>query len=160
MTPRIETLSPKKLVGKHLTMTLATNPIKTAELWRSFMPHRNEVKNQVGTDLISMQVYEEGLEYLSVTPTTEFEKWAATEVSEIEDLPAGMEVFELEGGKYAVFTHKGLPSDFPKTWKAIFVDWLPSSGFQLDHRPHFELLPAGYSPVDPNAEEEVWIPVR
>ena len=30
----------------------------------------------------------------------------------------------------------------------------------LDDREHIELLPEGYNPVDPEAEEQVWISVR
>jgi AraC family transcriptional regulator len=35
MTPRIEKLDDKKLIGKRQTMSLANN--KTGELWKSFM---------------------------------------------------------------------------------------------------------------------------
>ena len=44
--------------------------------------------------------------------------------------------------------------------KHIFGRWLPQSEYELDDREHFELLPEGYSPVDPEAEEEVWIPIK
>ncbi|WP_419659877.1 GyrI-like domain-containing protein [Desulfosarcina variabilis] len=42
----------------------------------------------------------------------------------------------------------------------IFGQWLPNASYSLDNREHFEILPAGYSPVDPNATEEIWVPVK
>ncbi len=71
----------------------------------------------------------------------------------------GMESYELEGGLYAVFTHLGPATDL-STVMYIFQDWLPLSDYVLDDREHFEVLPQGYKPTDPNAREEFWIPVR
>jgi AraC family transcriptional regulator len=42
----------------------------------------------------------------------------------------------------------------------IFTRWLPASGYQLDNRPHFEILGDKYKNNDPESEEEIWIPVR
>ena len=50
-------------------------------------------------------------------------------------------------------------STFQKTIQYIFLDWLPKSEFQVDHRPHFEKLGDKYNPTDPNSEEEVFIPI-
>jgi AraC family transcriptional regulator len=72
-------------------------------------------------------------------------------------VPEGMEVFELKGGMYAVFVHQG--SD-PTIFDHIYGEWLPSSDFELDDRPHFEVLDAQYRHSDPEASEEIWIPVR
>lgn len=55
MIPAIKVLIEKKLVGRHLSMSLAQN--KTHELWKSFMPDLKTIKNRLGTELISMQVY-------------------------------------------------------------------------------------------------------
>ena len=57
MESRIELLKPKKLVGIHMEMSLSNN--KTSELWQRFMPRRNEVKNRLTPDFISMQKYDE-----------------------------------------------------------------------------------------------------
>ncbi|MEP1984886.1 MAG: GyrI-like domain-containing protein, partial [Maribacter dokdonensis] len=39
-------------------------------------------------------------------------------------------------------------------------EWIPNSEYQLDGRPHFEVLGAKYKNNDPNSEEEVWIPIK
>jgi AraC family transcriptional regulator len=72
-------------------------------------------------------------------------------------IPEGMEVFELKGGMYAVFAHRG---GDPAIFDHIYGEWLPASDFDLDNRPHFEVLDAQYRHSDPEASEEIWIPVR
>lgn len=158
LTPRIETIPEKKLVGKCLKMSLSDN--RTAELWRNFMPRRKEILNALTTDLISMQVYDESLNFKDFTPDTEFVKWAVVEVSDFTHVPDGMETYTLSGGMYAVFTYVGLPGDFAPTFHYIFGEWLPRSEYEVDNREHFELLGKKYKNNDPNSEEEIWIPIR
>lgn len=157
MIPRIERLAEKKLAGKHLIMSLADN--KTGILWQSFMPRRSEISNSVGKDLYSLQLYP--LTYfLNFNPATMFEKWAAVEVSSFDNLPVDIDTLTIPPGLYAVFIHIGGPATGPKTFQQIFGNWLPSSGYTLDNRPHFELLGAKYKNDDPASEEEIWIPVK
>jgi len=75
-------------------------------------------------------------------------------------MPDGMRQYSLTGGKFAVFLHKGPASDYAKSMQYIVGEWLPNSGSELDQRKHFEILPQGYDPVDPDAKEEIWIPIR
>ncbi len=140
-----------------MEMSLSMN--KTSELWQSFMPRRREVKNRSNSDFISMQVYDKNLNGL-FSPNTLFKKWAVVEVSSYADIPDSLESYSLNGGKYVVFIHNGPASEFPKTMQYIFESWLPQSEYELDNREHFEILPEGYSPVDPKAREEVWIPIK
>ena len=155
---RIETLSPKKLVGKTLQMTLAQD--QTPQLWGSFMPHRKEVMHRVGADFFSIQVYDPSLDFASFGPQTIFTKCAMVEVSEFENIPEGMETHTMKGGLYAVFVHRGPVHSFPKTMQYIFGSWLPQSEYELDQREHFELLGEKYNPTSAESEEEVWIPIR
>jgi len=37
----------------------------------------------------------------------------------------------------------------------IFSDWLPKSDYELDEKPHFEILGEKYKNDDPNSEEEI-----
>lgn len=131
---------------------------KTGELWRSFMPGRKEISNAISADLISMQIYDPSY-FNPFSPEREFEKWAAVEVSDFHNIPEGMESFILTSGLYAVFIHKGSSSD-NSTFQYIFTRWLPSSGYVLDERPHFELLGEKYKNNDPDSEEEIWIPIK
>ena len=155
MEPRIEIVGLKKLIGIRMEMSLSDN--KTGELWQKFMSRRIEVRNRVTADYISMQNYGDDWNF---SPTKIFEKWATVEVSSFAEVPAKMETYLLQGGKYAVFIHRGLASEAPKTMQYIFREWLPQSEFTLDYREHFEILPDGYNPTAPQAEEEIWIPIK
>ena len=77
MEPEIRISAEKKLVGKHLTLTLAND--RTYELWSSFMPRRKEIRNSLTTDLISMQVYDKSTSFAGFTQDTPFEKWDVVE---------------------------------------------------------------------------------
>ena len=156
MTPRIENLTEKKLIGKRLSMSLVNN--RTGELWQSFMPKRREITNTVSNDLISMQVYKP-THFEDFKPTNEFEKWATVEVTNFENVPTDIETFLLAGGLYAVFDYKGSSGD-PSIFQYIFGTWLPGSEYFLDNRPHFELLGDKYKNNDPTSEEEIWIPIK
>lgn len=157
MIPTIQTIPEKKLIGKHITMSLINN--KTFELWKSFMPVRSKVKDIVSTDLYSMQVYREDY-FKDFNPAAEFEKWAALEVLTFKNVPEGMETYVLPGGKYAVFHYIGNPENGAVVFGYIFKEWLPNSSYELDNRPHFEILGDKYKNGDPNSEEEIWIPIR
>jgi AraC family transcriptional regulator len=154
---RIEKIEPKYLIGMNMTMSLSDN--KTPELWQNFMPRRSEVIGRKNNDFISMQVYDKHEKNL-FSPSTLFTKWAVVEVNDGAKVADGMESYYLVGGLYVVFIHNGTVTEFPKTMKCIFESWFPQSEYELDNREHFEVLPETYQPMDPNAREEVWLPIK
>jgi AraC family transcriptional regulator len=158
VNPGIVKIEPKKLIGMSLKMSLKND--RTPELWKKFMLRRNEIINPINNDLICMQIYDKNLNFNDFTPETIYEKWAVREVNEIIDVPYEMESFILDGGLYAVFDYKGLPSEFASTWIKIYKVWLPNSEYELDQRPHFDLLGAKYKNNDPDSEEEIWVPIK
>ncbi len=156
MTPKIVILNEKKLIGISLTMSLSDN--KTGLLWSRFMPHRKAIQNVVSNDLLSIQKYPDRY-FENFDPATTFEKWAAVEVSDFETIPDTMQPLLLEEGTYAVFDYKGSGSD-NRIFEYIFGTWLPHSEYELDKRPHFEVLGEKYKNNDPDSEEEIWIPIK
>lgn len=157
MAYRIESIWSRKLTGVKLKMSYINN--RTGELWHTFMMRRKEIQHTIGNDLYSMQIYSPNY-FDQFNPNNEFVKWAAIEVTDFKNTPSGFETFELPGGVYAVFLHKGSANTGAKTFQYIFQEWLPSSGYRLDNRPHFELLGEKYKNNDPSSEEEFWIPVQ
>ena len=153
--PTIVTIPAIHLIGYNRTMSFSNN--LTFELWSSFMPRRKEILNAIGADLYCIQEYQAGVQFSN---DTEFVKWAAVPVPHFEELPKEMHTITIPEGMYAVFTYKGLPSDFAATFNYIFFEWLPNSIYQLDHRPHFEILGSKYKNNDPSSEEDVYIPVK
>src|SRR6187402_1338816 len=156
-TPKIILNPAKKLVGMRLTMSFADN--KTPELWRSFMPRRKEIGNVLNTDLYSVQLYSPSF-FSAFNPVAAFDKWAAVEVADFSGVGDGMETLVIPPGLYAVFIYKGMPAAAESFFTAIFREWLPASAYELDDRPHFEILGDKYLNNDASSEEEVWIPIR
>lgn len=153
--PKLVTLPQTHLVGMNATMSRSDD--QTPDLWRSFMPRRKEIDHRTNQNFISMQIYPGGPSQIS-DPQATFTKWAAVEVAPSGDTPQGMQRYELGGGLYAVFHHQGPATDL-STIMFIFQTWLPASDYRLDDREHFEVLPESYQPLDPNAFEDIWIPV-
>jgi AraC family transcriptional regulator len=156
MTPRIETCNKNKLVGLRMSMSMAD--FKVGELWKRFGPVQKDIKNRKNTDVISLAVYPP--EYFSnFKPDRAFEKWSAVEVSSFDEVPEGLEKFELPSGLYAVFDYRGSGTD-QSVFQYILGEWLPASEYRLDDRPHFEVLGERYRNNDPESEEEIWIPIK
>jgi AraC family transcriptional regulator len=153
--PRIETLSPRILVGMRMAMSMVTD--RTSELWRSFRPRMGAVPGRVSDGSVALRSYRAATDVFD--PEAVFERWAGVEVSGHEDVPEGLEIYRISGGLYAVFQHRGPARDL-RPFRFFFQEWLPESTFDVDLRPHFELLPASYDPWSPAATEECFIPVR
>jgi len=158
LIPKIVTIKPKILVGINQKMSLTNNT--TAQLWQKFMPMRKLIKQTVGNDLYSLQQYNGVLSLSTFSPDNTFTKWAAVEVEHGNDIPENMEALTLAGGLYAVFLYKGLPANYAATFRYIFGTWFPQSDYEVDDRPHFEVLGEKYSNTSPESEEEIWIPIK
>ena len=126
-----------------------------------FRQKQENILHRVGTESYSVEIFEPGFEMMNFTPLTPFEKWAAVKVSEADNLPEGFEVLTIPEGNYARFIYKGLHAHYPAFAQYIFGEWLPDSGYQLDDRPHFEVMGENYfGPMNPDSEEEIWIPIK
>lgn len=123
------------------------------------MSRKSEIINSANSNIYSIEEYPTGF-MDSFNPNREYTKWAALEVSDIKDLAKSMKSFESPAGLYAVFIHKGTAQEGVKVYQKIFHEWLPSSDFILDDRPHFAIMKSDYRPDDPYAEEEILIPVK
>jgi AraC family transcriptional regulator len=58
-----------------------------------------------------------------------------------------------------VFHYKGLSTD-TSIFQYIFGTYLPASEYELDQRPHFEILGDKYKNMDTESEEDIYIPIR
>ena len=159
MTPKIVNIEDRKIIGVCLTTTLSAND--TSVLWRNFMARHKEVSNRIGSHFYSLQKYPLDINAEKFTPKTEFERWAAVEVSSFDSVPHEMQKSVIEAGTYAVFIHKGPAAQFAETFNYIHTTWLPKSIYEIDDRSHFELLgDTYYGPYNPESEEEIWLPVK
>ncbi|PQJ12144.1 GyrI-like domain-containing protein [Flavipsychrobacter stenotrophus] len=157
MKPEIVTLADKKVVGIHISTTIAEN--RTAELWRTFMPRRKEIVNAVNADFYSLQFFDPSADFTTFNQFSVFDKWAAVEVSDFEQVPSAMDSCVLHG-LYAVFPYKGMPQAVDPTLQYIYGAWLPASAYVLDNRAHFAVMGSKYKNNDPDSEEDLWIPIK
>ncbi len=155
---RIVDISDKILIGKKIKMSLTND--RTSVLWKSFKSQLFMIENRVDTSFYSIQIYSPDLNFKEFNSNIIFENWAAVEVIDHFEIPDGMESLIIKEGQYAVFTYYGTAKDAFKTTQYIFEVWLPGSKFQLDVRPHFQLMESDYRPNDSNAKETFWVPVN
>ncbi|MBZ4034372.1 GyrI-like domain-containing protein [Flavobacterium sp. 17A] len=157
MQPLIKTLNEKKLIGHSIEMSFIEN--KTFQLWNGFMPKRKEINNLVNSNLYSLEVYPENY-FDNFDPKNNFQKWAAVEVPDFENVIEEMKPLLIPSGLYAVFLHLGPATEAHKTYNYIFAEWLPNSEYVVDERPHFAVMNEKYKKDDPTSEEEIWIPIK
>ena len=84
---RTEIIKEKKLIGKHTRMSFANNT--TFDLWRSLMPRRKEITNNINSELISLEVFDDVSFFSAFNPNTEFNKWACIEVKDYNIVKGG-----------------------------------------------------------------------
>lgn len=138
-----------------IQMSLTNN--QNFKLFNRFMPRRDEIEEAVNGQVLDLREYPEDY-FDAFDPEIPFTKWALREVRDFGTVPEGMEEFELQGGSYAVFQHKGSSKD-SDAFAHIFRNWLPQSGFSLDQRPHFEVLGAKFQWDSSNSQQQIWIPI-
>lgn len=157
--PEILEIDTKKLVGIKVSTSLADD--KTSLLWKRFMQYKEAIMNTVNDELYSVQFYNEQFIQGEFDSQSVFEKGAAMEVKDYAEIPKGLQEMKIEAGLYAVFIHQGTSKEFAETAKTIFEQWIPNSKYQLDDRPHFEVLGKEYKgPDDPGSKEKIYIPIK
>lgn len=151
-------ISEKVLVGKKVKMSLVND--KTFVLWKNFKSQISRIKNRVDNKFYSIQLYSSDLDFKDFNSDTIFENCAAVEIYDSSEILEGMELFNITKGKYAVFTYMGIAAEAVKITRYIYEEWLPNSNFQLDNRPHFQVMDSNYKPDDPKAKETFWVPIQ
>lgn len=157
IAPKFITCEEKKLVGKKISTSLSEN--RTAELWRSFMPLRSRLGQRSKKELYSVEIYDPG--YFNLfSPAALFEKWAAVEMQQPDDMPEGLETLIIPQGLYAVFHSRGNYAQGRALLQYIFMSWLPASEYMPDERPHLAVMGDKYKGDTEDSEEDFWIPVK
>lgn len=156
ITHRTAYLNETRVLGLSMVLSLDNNT--TAALWQAFMPRLAEIEGRLNDDLLSLAIYPARY-FEDFDFATPFDKLAAVEVGKSAEIPVGLSEFILPAGLYVVFDYVGSSND-NNIFQYIFAHWLPASPYELDDRPHFEVLGANYKNDDPDSEEEIWIPVR
>lgn len=152
MNPNIKTCSEIKVIG--LSSKIKMNELhKIVALWKQFMPRKHEIENLASEELIALQIYSD---FNNLEEPLDI--WACAEVVSLEKMPQNMKSFTIPSGKYAVFVHKGM--DASLTYQNIMTKWLPTSGYEIDDRPHFQVMGEKYKNGSLDSEEDFYVPVR
>lgn len=95
----------------------------------------------------------------SDSDTKQIDYWIAT-AHEGNDIPAGFSKLEIPASTWAIFeVHGAMPHAMQNTWKQIFSEWFPSSGYRLAGTPELEVYSDGDA-SHPDYYSEIWIPVK
>ena len=87
--------------------------------------------------------------------------WVAVATSKDLKTPEGMAKLRVAGSTYVKVTYRGLAHHFGPFAARLYGELIPASGYTVDNsRPHFEFLPEDYRPDDPEATEDVYVPVH
>ena len=147
MSPEIIFIPPTTFVGIQRNISITEND--TVEIFREFMPRRNEVKNRSDKKIIDLRIYNKDY-FNAFNPQNTFTKWACVRVSQAINLPHRMECYSMTGGQYAKFSAPEKASNPSEIFQFIFQEWIPGSHYLLDDRPHFDILseekPRGAAP--------------
>ena len=90
-----------------------------------------------------------------------FDYWIADLYQPMEDIPDGLETYQVPGGLWAVFTCRGpLPQALQSVNTQVWTEWLPSlKGYKLAGSYNLEV----YTPLkeDPNDNVAyIWVPLK
>lgn len=119
--------------------------------WQHFLPHLGNIPGQVGDTAYGVCCNPDG--------TGNFDYIAGVEVANFDDLPSEFSRVRIPAQRYAVFTHRDHVSRMRATVYTIWNKWLPSSGYEHEDAPNFEL----YSRFDPRTGLgviEIWLPIK
>jgi AraC family transcriptional regulator len=122
------------------------------QLWQALGPHTGEIEN-LADDTAAY-----GISANMDMETGEFDYVAGFEVSSAEVVPEGMIVFEVPGGRYAVFSTT-LPK-IGETFDQAYHTWLPQAGHEPRGGPEFELYDERFDPQDPGSVFQLYIPIK
>jgi AraC family transcriptional regulator len=95
----------------------------------------------------------------------EFSYLIGMEAEHFGGVPDDLVCREFMGAEYAVFTTpKVAPEQFApsiqSTWKAVFEEWFPHSGYEHAGTPEFELYDERCHPGQPEVQMDIYIPVK
>lgn len=84
-------------------------------------------------------------------------------VDEVDAVPDGMVVKQIPPATYAVFTHCGplfgVEHDLAATYRFIYQEWMPTSGYRRAPTQSFELMDERFAFGQEQSEMAIYVPV-
>ncbi len=162
MDPTLQELPSRLVVGLGAKFISVLSPKANnfeviPKLWNEFVGRLHEISHRVDKNALGcVFCAKEGQESLP----GELYYLACVEVSEVADIPAGMEWLTIPAGAHAVFVHNGKLDTLCKTMAHIHGVWLPNSGRQWrQEAPEVEIYDDKFDPGSDDSELRICIPV-
>ncbi|HOU83577.1 MAG TPA: AraC family transcriptional regulator [Spirochaetota bacterium] len=158
LSPTIKEIGEIKLAGISI-FTKDKNEIK--EAWRIFLKSIGKIRNcsffseacsnhGFGLECYNDDFFESG----------KFFYMPSVQIDSFDDLPVEMSLKIIPPSKYAVFTHKGIPSAISETITAAYEKWIPESGYKADRSYDFEFYDDRFKPDSEDSEIDIYIPIK
>ncbi|MCL2428602.1 MAG: AraC family transcriptional regulator [Alphaproteobacteria bacterium] len=119
-------------------------------LWQSFGPHIGAIPGEVPGVAYGVCYNTDG---------DSFDYLCGVEVLSLSDLPREFSVLDVPSNHYAIFHHDGHITDIHAIMRAIFSDWLPTSGQQAAAAPVFERYGQAFNSRTGEGGFDIYIPL-
>jgi AraC family transcriptional regulator len=158
--PVLKEIDPVMLVGLRGRSSLSDN--KLFAMWQTFNTRVSEIQNlAAGQRGFGVCEADPGFDLSLFDESTESSHFIGAEVTSIAEVPEGMEMKVLNGGRYAVFTHKGRLDTLSMTYEYIWGTWVLCSGYEIDLRDDFEFYDERFLGPDQDASEfDIYLPIK
>jgi predicted transcriptional regulator YdeE len=119
------------------------------ELWAHFNPRMSEIQDVIdGAFGVCEPAKEDGT----------FRYLAGMGVSKTDQIPQGMQVWEVPAQRYAVFPCT--LQNIHETYRYAFETWLPGSDYTYSGTPDFEYYDETFEPEDEGSTLYIYVPVK
>ncbi len=148
---RYEDLPGMTFAGLRRQYTAQTNHL-IPQLWGEFLPTVDAVPGRADAfmyGLIAGGDESGNLDYM-----------VGVRVEDLDTVPRSYDRMILQPQHYAVFEVPPGPQALPKTWIAIFQDWLPNSGRENAGAAEFERYSADFDPESGTGSIEIWMAIK
>ncbi|MCB0645958.1 MAG: GyrI-like domain-containing protein [Saprospiraceae bacterium] len=153
--PDIKIWPATKLTGLSINMSLEND--MTGYLFSKFMPLMMRIGLPMPVEVFDIRSYPAGF-YTNFNPKKEYKKAAMIRLAEGYQMPAEFDTFEIPEGLYAIFEYNGA-KEANSAFDYIFSEWFPSAPFEIDDRPHFDII-LPMKRQDEDAKQRICIPIR
>lgn len=159
--PKIVELPDIKVIGLRGKTTLRDNVIP--KLWQDFQTLLPQIPNCIpnGRGFGICEACNEGNDIYHMNADVLFSEVVGAEVDSFEGIMEPLVAKVLQGGRYAVFTHKGSLTFLQKTFDYIWGTWFLNTREVLDNREDFELYDERFLGFDnPDSQVDLYIPIQ
>lgn len=119
LQPKIVHIEPIKIIGLRGTTSIHNNTLP--EIWKTLLETYNPSKANVRG--FSVCETDQTKTSITINGDISFSVIIGIETETFDKVPENMHTKTISGGRYAVFTHKGIIQDLTKTYDYIFGSW-------------------------------------